>query len=143
MKFAVIGIGNKLKADDGFGPAVVRKLKKMVKGNVLVINTGDVPENFLEEIVNFNPGKIFIVDTVEFQGKEGEIKIFDSDEIDFKSFSSHKNSLFIDYLKKKLRCEIKLIGIKPKTTEFGKRMSKEIKNGIDKVVKMILAQINY
>jgi len=143
MKFAVIGIGNKLKADDGFGPEVVRKLKKIVKDNVLLINSGDVPENFLEEIVNFKPDKILLVDTVGFQGISGEIKFFDPNEISFKSFSSHKNSLFIDYLRKRLKCEIKLIGIKPKTTEFGKGMSKEIRNGVNKTVDMILTKINY
>jgi len=121
----------------------VRKLKKMVKKSVLLINAGDVPENFLEEIVNFKPDKILLVDAVEFQGKPGEIKIFDTNEIDFKSFSSHKNSLFIDYLRKILKCEIKLIGIKPKTTEFGKGMSKEIRNGVNKTVGMILTKINY
>jgi hydrogenase 3 maturation protease len=143
MKIAVIGIGNKLKADDGFGPEVLKKLKQKVNDNILLVNTGDVPENFLEKIVNFNPGKIFIVDAVEFQGKIGDIKFFDTDEIDFKSLSTHKNSLFIDYLKKSLRCEIKLIGIKPKTTEFGGSMTNEIKNKIDDVVKIILSQINY
>jgi len=143
MKFAVIGIGNKLKADDSFGPEVIRKLKKIAKDNILLINAGDVPENFLEEIVNFKPDKILIVDAVEFQGKSGEIKFFDPNQIDFKSFSSHKNSLFIDYLRKRLKCEIKLIGIKPKTTEFGKGMSKEIRNGVNKTVEIILNQINY
>jgi hydrogenase 3 maturation protease len=141
-KFVVVGIGNKLKADDGFGPEVVRKLKKMVKKNVLLINAGDVPENFLEEIVNFKPDKILLIDAVEFQGRNGEIKIFDPNEIDFKSLSTHKNSLFVDYLKKRLKCEIKLIGIKPKTTEFGKVMSEEIKKEIDKAIKIILTLIN-
>jgi hydrogenase maturation protease HycI len=143
MKITIVGIGNKLKADDGFGFEVLKKLKQKVDDNILLINAGDVPENFLEEIVNFNPDKIFIVDTVEFQGKIGEIKFFDTDEIDFKSFSTHKNSLFVDYLKKSLKCKIKLIGIKPKITEFGKPMSKEIREGIDKAVKIILNQINY
>jgi hydrogenase 3 maturation protease len=143
MKFAIVGIGNKLKADDGFGPEVIRKLKKIVKNDILLINAGDVPENFLKEVVNFKPSKILIIDTVEFRGKDGEIKIFDSNEIDFKSFSTHKNSLFVDYLKKSLRCEIKLIGIKPKTTEFGKKMSKEISKGMEKAVEIILTQINY
>jgi len=141
-KFVVVGIGNKLKADDGFGPEVVRKLKKIAKNNTLLINTGDVPENFLEEIVNFKPDKILIVDAMEFQGRTGEIKFFDPNQINFKSFSSHKNSLFIDYLRKRLKCEIELIGVKPKTTEFGKGMSKEIKKQIDKAVEMILTLIN-
>ncbi len=44
-KFVVVGIGNKLKADDGFGPEVVRKLKQKVNDNVLLVNAGDVPEN--------------------------------------------------------------------------------------------------
>ncbi len=143
MKFAVIGVGNKLKADDGFGPEVLKRLKKTVKDNVLLINAGDVPENFLEEIINFKPDKILLVDVVDFQGKIGEIRIFDSEQIDFKSISTHKNSLFVDYLKKKLNVEIKLVGIKQKTTEFGKKMSKEIKNGIDKTVKMILELTDY
>jgi len=137
MKVVVVGIGNKLKADDGFGPEVIKKLKKIEKDNVLLINAGDVPENLLEEIVNFNPDKIFIVDAMEFHGRDGEIKIFDADKIDLRSLSTHKNSLFIDYLKKRLKCEIKLIGVKPKTTEFGKKMSTKIKGRINEVVKIV------
>jgi hydrogenase 3 maturation protease len=140
-KFIVVGMGNKLRADDGFGIEVVRKLSRKFKKNVLLVDAGDVPENFLEKIVNFNPSKIFIIDSMKFEGKIGEIKIFNPDEIDFKSFSTHKNSLFVDYLKKSLKCEIKLIGIKPKTTEFGKKMSAEIKKGIDDVTKIIVNQI--
>jgi hydrogenase 3 maturation protease len=141
MRVAIVGIGNKLRADDGFGPEVLKRLKQIVKHNVVLINAGDVPENFLEQILNFKPDKIFIVDTVKFQGKYGEIKIVDPDEIDFKSFSTHKNSLFVDYLKKSLKCEIKLIGIKPKSTEFGKEMSEEISKKIEKVVEIILTLI--
>ncbi|MDI6826172.1 MAG: hydrogenase 3 maturation endopeptidase HyCI [Candidatus Aenigmarchaeota archaeon] len=140
-KFVVVGMGNKLRADDGFGSEVVRKLRGNFEKNVLLINAGDVPENFLEKIVNFNPDKIFIIDTMKFKGKIGEIKIFDPDEVDLKSFSTHKSSLFIDYLKKRLGCEIELIGIKPKTTEFGKRMSAKIKKRIDDVAKIIKDRI--
>lgn len=54
------------------------------------------------------------------------------------AFSTYKpTSLLIHYLKKKIKTKIYLVGVKPKTTQFGVGISKEVKISITRAMKEV------
>lgn len=69
-KTVILGIGNLLKSDDGFGTILAGRLEGKVKAEVFA--AGVIPENYLEKIVKIGPQTILIIDAADFGGGGGE-----------------------------------------------------------------------
>lgn len=129
----VLGVGNILRGDDAFGPLVVEKLKKK-NISIDVLDCGSQPENFLEIIKKKNPDKLIICDTIN-KNQEDTIKVFTSDEIKEKTFSTH--NIPLSFLEKYLETKIIFIGFPTEKTEFNTRPSKECLKAVEKAVETI------
>ena len=148
MKTLIIGCGNLLFGDDGFGYFVIKKLESLNLGeNVEVIDAGAGGAYYLMGLIDENVKKIIIVDAIDFNLKPGEIKIVDIDELpNLKkySFDAHNVQLapFLKELAKKI--EIKIIGCQVKEVpipEIKVGLSKEVEEAVDKVVELILKEL--
>jgi hydrogenase 3 maturation protease len=138
-RIAVLGVGSELRGDDIAGILVAQELDKPSKRLKSFIGS-TAPENFTGEIKRFNPTHLVIVDPADMAGsKAGAIKLIDSKEISNFSFCTHRLPLKImaDYLIKCIDCEIIFIGIQPKTLDFGKPYSAEIKRSVKRVASAI------
>ena len=141
-RIVIMGIGNILRGDDAAGAVIARKIALNAPKNVLVIDCGSAPENYLGKIVNFNPSHILIIDTMIINGEPGRIKVVSESQIvDTLSFSTHKPSIhiLIEYLKGFLkRVKFLLLGIQPKKLTLGEEMSKEVENAVNKISYMLM-----
>jgi len=146
MRAVVMGVGNELKADDGIGLRVAKQLQQDGLGNKdTMIIPADVPENYIQPIAKFRPELLVLVDTADFQGKAGEIRAIRDDEISkvFTNTHSVPLILFLEAIKKQVpKTRTIFIGIQPKTMDFGKPMSREVRlagnkamDAIKKIVK--------
>ncbi|RLF41192.1 MAG: hydrogenase maturation protease, partial [Thermoplasmata archaeon] len=90
MRRAVIGIGNPLRRDDGIGIILVKKLREEKLSDVICIDAGTGGIQLLPILSNYD--RIIIVDAVNFNGKPGETKVFNLDEI---KIEKEKNLLSI------------------------------------------------
>jgi hydrogenase 3 maturation protease len=137
--WVILGIGNRLKGDDGFGSILAEKLRNLTL-NEHIFDSGIAPENYLPKISKINPDKLLIVDAVLFNSKPGEIKLFEANEISSPFALTHgptNFSLMKTFLKE---TEIKILAVQPKTMQLGNDLSSEIAQVLDKVL-LILAQI--
>ena len=124
-----MSIGNPIKSDDNIGNIILEKLNIE---NIVKIRGETTPENFINKLKKCN--EIIILDALEFGGYVGEVRVFDLNEVGEVSISTH--SIPIDLLKKILpSSKIKVIGIQPKNIDFGEKISKELNNKIEKIVK--------
>ncbi len=96
-KILILGCGNILYGDDGFGPFVAEELQKNynLPENVCVINAGSSVRNILFDITlsERKPDKIIIVDAIDAAKTPGEIFDLPVDEIPEKKiddFSIHQ-----------------------------------------------------
>jgi len=143
MKKLIISIGNELKSDDDIGNLILEKLREDIKkDNFYFIKGSTNPENFIEPIKSIKPDMIFFIDVAFFQGKIGNVKKFTLDEIKDMSISTHNFPITI--LQKFLpNSKIILIGIKPKSLDFGEGLTEELKskfNSITENVKKIIIE---
>jgi len=143
MKKLIISIGNELKSDDNVGNLILEKLRENIKkDNFYFIKGSTNPENFIEPIKSIKPDFIFFIDVAFFQGKIGDVKKFTLDEIKDMSISTHNFPIII--LQKFLpNSKIILIGIKPKSLDFGEGLTEELKikfNSITENVKKIIIE---
>ncbi|KPJ69731.1 hypothetical protein AMJ44_02615 [candidate division WOR-1 bacterium DG_54_3] len=138
-KVLILGIGNPMKQDDGAGPAAIAELKTQnskLKNNVELLDAGIAPENYSGKIKQIRPDTLVIVDAIDFGEKAGSIKVIEAERIGSQSLSTHNVSLktFVDYLKTDLSdLEVIVVGIQPKTANFGEGLSPEVEKAVDEL----------
>ena len=142
-KVAIVGIGNVMRGDDGAGPELIARLKDGRRttsdDKLLLIDAGEVPENYLSKIIEFNPDTILLIDAVDLQESPGSIKLVEQDEIINAGLSTHNSSLVlaINYLRNEIESNILLLGIQPKGTGLMTGLSQPVKAGISKIEQII------
>ena len=150
-KVVIVGIGNSLRGDDGAGPELIKSLKFKVRSSeknhelstpnhqLCLIDTGSVPENFLQKIVGERPDVILLVDTINLGKPAGSIEIIAAENLKEESFSTHNASLklTIAYLKKETGTDLFLLGLQPKNIGFGQKISPEVEESVKKIAKEI------
>ena len=114
----VLGCGNRLFGDDGFGPAAVEYLNEnySLPDGIAVLDMGISVRNILFDIIlsEKRPKKIIIVDAVNVGKKPGEVFELDVSQIPLKKiddFSMHQlptSNLLLE-LKKLCSVDIKVI----------------------------------
>jgi len=127
----ILGIGNDIRGDDGFGPYLVESLRGKI--TAALFNCGTALENYYNPIVKARPDVIIILDTAEFNGPYGEIGVFNRDDILKVGFSTHTISprFFMEFLEKSIKADMMMVGVKPKATDFGEGLSPEVKESAD------------
>ncbi|UCD96672.1 MAG: hydrogenase 3 maturation endopeptidase HyCI [Candidatus Bathyarchaeota archaeon] len=142
----IVGIGNELRQDDFVGVQVVRKLKGKVPEHVKLIESETVPESYLDEIVEFNPTHILIIDAGALGCEPGTIKFIHYDAI-LKAdsvVSTHSLPLrvFCDYLATTLGARIALLIIEPENTAFGEGLSEIIGDVASELIATLLHSLS-
>jgi len=127
-KVVFVGVGNELRGDDGVGVYIAKKLKRRK-----TVNAGVAPENFIGKIKKMKPERIVIFDALEFGGKPGEVRVVDARKTEGLKISTH--SLPLSFFCKLFEgVEVYLIGIQPKSREFGSFMSEEVVRAAEKLL---------
>lgn len=137
-KVSIVGIGNRLRGDDGVGPEIIKRVENPLP-SLLLFDVGEAPENYLGKIVKQKPDAIVFIDAVDFDAPPGTIKVVETDDIRNESLSTHNVSLNLvaKYLQKETSADVFLLGIQPETTEFGREISRPVREGLEKIVKML------
>ena len=131
----IIGVGNIMRGDDGFGPKLIESLKKK-KTRANLFDCGTVPENYIFPILNSSCDTVILVDAADFKMTPGSTKILSLSELSGAGLSTHNSSirLFTDLLMTgKDNLNIFAVSMQPKTIVLGSILSEEIREGIDRL----------
>jgi hydrogenase 3 maturation protease len=135
---AIVGIGNIMRGDDGFGPKLIESLvKKRVKAHLF--DCGTVPENYIFPILSTSCDTIILVDAADLGAPAGSVKALDLKDISSSGISTHNSSirLFTDLLMTgKDNLNIFAVSIQPKRIAFGDPLSDEVRAGIEDLTGM-------
>ena len=136
-KVVFVGIGNPMRGDDGFGPLLVQRLQGQVKA--VCLDAGNAPETYAGKIIKEKPDTIVLVDVVHLGLSPGEYAVLRKEDILKTGFATHDISpnLFIEYLESQTAAGIYLLGVQPKTVDFGAEMSESVAQTLDKMVALI------
>ena len=125
-RVVIVGIGNVLRGDDAFGPKLIEQLSEQI--DMVCIDAGSAPENYIGKIAKERPNTILIVDVVDLGQGPGDFKLLNKEQIVTSGFTTHDLSprMFIDFLAQETKAAIYLLGVQPKNIDFGSEMSDEI-----------------
>ena len=141
-KVVIVGIGNIIRGDDGFGPKLIEKIKNNVQG--VCLDAGVAPENYLGKIIKESPDTVLIIDAVHLGKNPGEHEILKGEDIAKSGFTTHDISpvMFIEYLTKETEANIYMLGVQPQGIELGSEMSGRLKIALDELSEKILEVVN-
>jgi len=144
-KIAILGIGNELRRDDAVGLAVVDRLSSFVDDpSIVVLNCQNAPENFTGYLKRVKPTCVVLVDTADFGALPGDARLFQLNDLEGSSVSTHKASLLAlgEYLQTEMNCNIFVIGIQPANCGFGDELSPVARRASLAVADLIRTAIN-
>ena len=135
-------MGNPLRGDDGFGPALVARLKGRVKA--VCLDGGSAPEIYAGKIVKEKPDTILIIDALHLGLRPGECEVLRKDEIARSGFSTHDISpnLLLDYLAEETGAEIYMLGVQPESLRFGLELSEPVRQTLKKLEEELIRCMN-
>lgn len=145
----ILGCGNILFGDDGFGPKVIEYLQNNYKipDDIEVIDAGTGVREILFDIIlsEKKPKKIIIIDAVDYKRQAGEIFELEIEEIPrnkIDDFSMHQlpTSNLLSELQKICKVEVSIIvtQIEYIPEEVKPGISKTLINSIPEVCELIL-----
>lgn len=137
-KMVIVGIGNSLRADDGFGPALVERLQGKV--SLVCINAGNTPENYLGRIVREEPDTILLVDIAHLGFEPGQYRILKPAEILNCGLTTHDMSsrMLIQFLEDQTRADIFMLAVQPQNLSLGEAMSECLNKTLNEIEMLIL-----
>lgn len=146
IRLAIIGVGNELRGDDALGLAVVHRLQQEfpVVDEVLLIDAGAMPENFICPLRNFAPHLILIIDAADMGKLPGTIALIQANQISNARFSTHgiPFDFLIAYLELEIGCSTAILGVQPTTMFFTAPLSTVVHEAVEKLVNNLVAMIS-
>ncbi len=136
-KIVLAGVGNVLRGDDGFGPALVERLHGRV--SFKVIDAGMAPENYLGVIIREKPDTIVFADTGVFDAPAGQVRFMSLHDVhDSSFFLTHNTSLkllqqFIDA--RWTDADVFIVCVQPGGMVLGEGLSEEVEKQTDNIAR--------
>ena len=142
----VISLGNELRGDDSIGPVVVNKLQAMdLPEDIALIEAGNDAFTVLEHLIAEDP--VLLIDSAKMGKQPGEVVKFKVNSTNIKSFeksiSLHGFSFgemfkMAEQIGPLPACSV--IGIEPKSIEFGQELSEEVKDSLPSILNMVIEE---
>lgn len=143
----VLGIGNPLLGDDGFGVEVVRRLRERERPpSVEFLDGGALGLYLLPHLEGRS--HVLVVDAIDFGGRPGEVVRLRSTEVPAYcglKLSEHQATFhevlaLMDLMEIKPR-ELLFVGVQPRSTRWGDPLSPEVEAAIPGVIEEIGRQL--
>ncbi|MHB2153476.1 hydrogenase maturation protease [Calditrichota bacterium GD2] len=141
----IIGLGNRLRGDDGIGPVVLDSLKKKdIPIPLQFIEAGSDAFTLLEHLNASEP--MIIVDCADMGFEPGTVKVFDvndhfamqHDFISLHGFSFAEVLSLAQAMGPIAPC--KIIGVQPATIEFGQPISRAVNKALPEILNLIIEE---
>jgi hydrogenase maturation protease len=121
-----MGIGEEKLSDDGVGPYIISELLDYSNKKILFINAGTDPMARIDEIVNFKPTYLILIDTCTLNKPPGTVAILERGSIsEYVPISTHTIPvhIVIDLIVEKLpSLNVFMIGFVPESLEGFKEL---------------------
>jgi len=120
-KIVFLGIGEEKLSDDGLGPFIIGELTELSNEKTTFLNAGTDPMARIDEIVDYNPSHLILLDTCTLDKEPGTVAIIERFNLkDVVPISSHTIPIHIviDLIRERLpNLDVFMIGIVPKSLE--------------------------
>lgn len=146
-KLIILGLGNPLFQDEGLGVHVIHQLMHEEMNNRIELIDGGTDGLGLLEIVE-RADYLIIVDAIDGNLTAGTVKKLDASQIPLiitKKLSPHQFSfqevLALAHLRNKVPQKMILIGVQPKSLDWGTELTREVAAVVPVIINLIYKEI--
>ncbi len=149
-EIVIVGCGNPLFGDDGFGPAVIEEMEKLtLPDNVTIMDGGAGAPHFIFNFLDAEvTKKLIVVDIADFNAKPGSISKMSGQELKPGAYVDPHSWDGIDQLcRVRDRIDTTVVLCQPTKiinkgdAEVDMELSEEVRNAIPKAIQVILESI--
>jgi len=146
----VVGCGNVLFEDDGFGPAVIEALQDYFKDqglpeNTMFVDAGTSAPHFIFSLPHESWKKLIVVDVVNSGAEPGTVRRFEVTELPRGSYEdAHSWSVEEPLHELSKKCEVFVIGCQPESIsapDVKMELTNCVEEAIPKAIELILKEI--
>ena len=140
-RILLMGVGNRLRGDDAVGSLFIERLQGQV--DIPLLDAGDVPENYLGPIEDSGAELVLVVDAVEMGANVGDTAIFDIEQVQNMSISTHTANLGLLFkvIPPERRPQVIMLGIQPGNTELGQGLTVSINKAVESLTKILIVAL--
>jgi hydrogenase maturation protease len=128
-----IGVGNVLKRDDGVGVVISRQIKE--RPGILSLTVEVSIENYIGKINSLEPEELVLIDCMELGASPGTCRLVALKDVEDITFNTHNISL--GRLGEFLQFPSYVLGIQPRSIEFGEKLSSPVEEAARKIIRQI------
>lgn len=147
-RIVMLGIGNRLRGDDGAGPVVIDKLKEKYDSSEcslgfsyrkMFLDAGESPEDWFIRILDSKPEVVIVVDAMDFQAEPGSIAVCGSETLpDSFCFSTHRLPLkSLISLWEQGGIKTIVLAIQPENICLGEEITPHVKTSVDLLIQVL------
>ena len=128
---AVLGVGNRMRGDDGAGSVLAERLSRRVA--VPVVDGGETPEHYTGELKAAEPDTVLVLDAVDFGAEAGACALIPAEQMrQATSVSTHSPPLSIlaTYLQAETDADFVFLGIQPRNRGVGAPLSEQVSRAL-------------
>ena len=140
-RVVLAGVGNPIRMDDYVGVRIVQGLKGSVSEKVYLIECETVPEDFIFQIVDFNPTHVLLIDSALLGLKAGSYRLIKPERlIAPPALSTHQLPLriFCEHIKAATQAKIALLLVEPEKSDFGEGLTPTAEASVSKIEQTLL-----
>jgi hydrogenase maturation protease len=141
-KVVLVGMGHLLRSDDFAGSYVVKKLiartNDRLLAGVCLFDGEDNVETLISKIADLEPRHVIFVDACEMKAEPGETQLISVTQTGYPFFTTHGVPLKLLAEQLLPRSKVWILAIQPKQTDFGERLSPEIRAAADSVTEFFM-----
>ena len=146
----VVGCGNVLFEDDGFGPAVIEALQEYFKDhelpeNTMLIDAGTSAPHFIFSLPHESWKKLIVVDVVDSGVEPGTVRRFEVTELPKGRYDdAHSWSVEEPLHELNKKIEVFVVGCQPESIsapDVKMGLTKSVEEAVPKAIKIILREM--
>jgi hydrogenase 3 maturation protease len=137
----IVGVGNPIRRDDFIGVRIVHDLRGKVSHRVCLVESETVPENSVQQIADFKPTHILLIDAAVLGLKAGESKLVKPQELtNFPAYSTHMLPLriFCECVEEMTKAKIAMLLVEPEDTDFGEGLTPAVRASAEQIARALL-----
>lgn len=149
MRARVIGLGNVLMSDDGFGPYVVRLIDAyyVMPRDVQVLDVGTPGLDLIPYVCDVDV--LIVVDTVHADGEPGQVRVFRTEDILADAVQPRlgphdpgvKEALLTAAVAGAAPREVLLVGVIPQSIQMGVELSGPVRGALAPTVAWVVTEL--
>jgi hydrogenase 3 maturation protease len=137
-RILILGVGNRLRGDDGLGPRLLDRLRG--KLSVPLIDAGDVPEHFLRPIEIARADLVLVVDAAELRASPGDLALLELGQVGGQAISTHSVNLrlLFNVIPADRRPDVLVLAVQPESREPGGKLSRTVDIALEGIESLLL-----